>query len=76
MSTAEIEVVEGFTSIGVAPDKAMAAAAAINRRDAMADLGTVRKDIAAVQPDVNLLKWMVAFLLAIAVAILVKQFVR
>jgi hypothetical protein len=54
----------------------MAAAAAINRRDAMADLGTVRKDIAAVQSDVNLLKWMVAFLLAIAVAILVKQFVH
>jgi hypothetical protein len=64
MSTAEIEVVEAFTSIGVAPDKAMA------------DLGTVRKDIAAVQSDVNLLKWMVAFLLAIAVTILVEQFVR
>jgi len=36
MSTAE--VVEAFTSIGVAPDKAMAAAAALNKRDALADV--------------------------------------
>ncbi len=74
MSTAEIEVVETFTSIGVAADKAMAAAAALNKRDAMADIGAVRKDIASLQSDMNLLKWMVAFLLAIAVAIFVKQF--
>jgi hypothetical protein len=35
MSTAEIEVVEAFRSIRVTPEKAMASAAALNKRDAL-----------------------------------------
>jgi hypothetical protein len=87
MSTAEIEVVEAFTSIGIAPEKAMAAAAALNRRDALADLSgfkseilaavsAVGKELSVVKSDVAVLKWMAGFTLAIVVALLLKDFVR
>ncbi len=69
MSTAEIEVVEAFTSIGVAPDKAMAAAAALNKRDALADVAGVKSDLAVV-------KWMLGFDLALTLVVLGKLFLH
>jgi hypothetical protein len=69
MSTAELEVIEAFTSIGVAPEKAMAAAAALNRRDALSD-------VASVKADISVMKWMVGFNIAMTAAILVKLFVH
>ncbi len=41
MSTAEIEVVEAFRSVRVTPEKAMASAAALNKRDALADISAL-----------------------------------
>jgi hypothetical protein len=69
MSTAEIEVVEAFTSIGVSPERAMAAAAALNKQVAL-------PDIAGVKPDVSVMKWMVGFNIAMTVAILLKLLVH
>jgi hypothetical protein len=69
MSTAEIEGVEAFTSIGVAPDKAMAAAAALNKRDALADVQGVNIKLAV-------LTWMVGFNLALTVAIVIRLFLH
>jgi len=69
VSTAEIEVVEAFTSIGVAPEKAMAAAAALNKRDALADVNTVNVKLAV-------LTWMVGFNLALTVTVIVKDFMH
>jgi hypothetical protein len=69
MSTAEIEVVEAFTSIGVTADKAMAAAAALNKRDALADVQTVNVKLAV-------LTWMVGFNLALTVTLVVKNFLH
>jgi hypothetical protein len=69
MSTAEIEMVDAFTSIGVSPEKAMAAAAALNRRDALAD-------VAGVNAKLAVLSWMVGFNLALTAAMLIKDFVR
>lgn len=69
MSTAEIEVVEAFTSIGVAPDKAMAAAAALNKRDSLADVQSVNVKMAV-------LTWMVGFNLALTVTVSIKLFLH
>jgi len=69
MSTAEIEVVEAFISIGVTADKAMAAAAALNKRDALADVQTVNVKLAV-------LTWMVGFNLALTVTLVVKNFLH
>ncbi len=52
MSTMEAEVFETFRSAGVADDKASAAAQALSKRDV---------DVAPLKADVQLLKWMVGF---------------
>jgi hypothetical protein len=62
MSTAEIEVVEAFTSIGVTLDKAMSAAAALNKRDALLDVGSVRSELVGVKTDLGVLKTDVSLL--------------
>ena len=67
MSTLQGEVYEAFRSIDVPEDKAIAAAAALSRRD---------EEVASVRADVLLLKWMVGFGLALNVAILLKLFVH
>jgi hypothetical protein len=69
MSTAEIEVVEAFTSIGIATEKAMAAAAALNKRDDLADVHGQNTKLAV-------LTWMVGFNLAINVTLAVKIFLH
>ncbi|OYV41975.1 MAG: hypothetical protein B7Z81_00160 [Acidocella sp. 20-61-6] len=69
MRSAKLEGIEAFTSIGVAPEKAMAAAAALNRRDALSD-------VARVKADLSVMKWMVGLNIAMTAAILVKLFVH
>jgi len=69
MSTAGIEVVDAFTAIGVAPDKAMAAAAALNKQDALVDVQGVKADVAVV-------KWMAGFNLGLSLLILGKLFIH
>ncbi len=60
------EVFDAFRSIGVAEDKALKAAAALNERD---------KDVIALKSDMGLLKWMVGFVVALQIAIVVKLFI-
>jgi hypothetical protein len=69
MSTAEVEVVEAFTSVGITPERAMAAAAALNKRDALSDVSGVKSDVAV-------MKWMLGFNIAMTVAVLLKLFVH
>jgi len=65
MSTMEAELFEPFRSAGVADDKASASAQALSRRDV---------DVASLRADVELLKWMVGFVGAGVVALVIKAF--
>jgi len=89
MSTLEIEVVEAFQSLGVTPEVAMRAAAALHKRDGErmsktdasivridARLGEMGKDISDLRTDVDLLKWMVGFALVILVTLLGKALIK
>lgn len=61
------EVYEAFRSIDVPEDKAVKAAAALSKRDD--DVGTLKSDM-------NLMKWMLGFVLAFQIGIFVKLFIH
>ncbi len=65
MANMQSEVYEAFRSIDIPEDKAMKAAGALARRD---------DDVGALKADVQLIKWMLGFVLAMLVAILFKLF--
>jgi hypothetical protein len=67
MTTIQSEVFEAFRDMGVAEDKAVKAAAALSKRD---------DDVVSLKADVNLIKWMVGFMLAMVVALFLKQFIH
>lgn len=67
MTTMQSEVYEAFRSIDVPEDKAVKAAAALSKRDD--DVGTLKSDM-------NLMKWMLGFVLAFQIGIFVKLFVH
>lgn len=67
MTTMRSEVCEAFRSIDVPEDKAVKAASALGKRDD--DVGTLKSDM-------NLLKWMMGFVLAFQIGIFVKLFVH
>jgi hypothetical protein len=59
------EVFEAFRSIDIPEDKALKAAAALAKRD---------DDVGALKADVQLMKWMLGFVLAFQIALLFKAF--
>jgi hypothetical protein len=67
MSTMQAEVFEAFRSINVPEDKALKAASALSQRDS---------EVSALKTDVNVMKWMMGFVLAFQVAIFAKLFVH
>jgi len=67
MTTIQSEIFDAFRSMGVSEDKAVKAAAALSRRD---------DDVTSLKTDVNLMKWMIGFVLAFQVASFVKLFVH
>lgn len=62
--------------MGAAEDKARKAAAVLGKRDdePTAAVTSLKRDIASLKADQVLTKWMVGFLLAFNVAIVVKLF--
>jgi chemotaxis response regulator CheB len=81
MSVMDAEVFDAFRSIGVADDKASAAAQAMKRQDPdiltiKVDMGVMKGDIATLKVDVALLKWMVGFIVAGIIALVLKAFVH
>jgi aconitase B len=67
MSSIQAEVFEAFRAIDIPEEKALKAASALSKRDT---------DVESMKSDVNLLKWMVGFILAFQVAIVAKLFIR
>ncbi|MFS2011894.1 hypothetical protein ACCD06_18730 [Azospirillum sp. CT11-132] len=67
MTAMQSEVYEAFRSIDVPEDKAVKAAAALSKRDD--DVGTLKSDM-------NLMKWMLGFVLAFQIGIFVKLFIH
>jgi hypothetical protein len=65
MANMQSEVYEAFRSIDIPEDKAMKTAGALAKRD---------DDVGALKADVQLIKWMLGFVLAMLVAILFKLF--
>jgi len=59
------EVFEAFRDIGVQEDKALKAAGALSRRD---------DDVTALKADMQLVKWMLGFVLAFQIATALKLF--
>ncbi|HYF87192.1 hypothetical protein [Azospirillum sp.] len=67
MTTMQSEVYEAFRSIDVPEDKAVKAAAALSKRD---------DDVGGLKSDMNLMKWMLGFVLAFQIGIFVKLFIH
>jgi hypothetical protein len=67
MSVMQTEVFEAFRAIDIPEDKALKAAAALSARD---------DDVTSLKSDVNLMKWMMGFVLAFQIAIFVKLFLH
>ena len=67
MSARQSEVFEAFRAIDIPKDKALKAATALGKRD---------DDVASIEAEPLLVKWMVGFVLAFRIAIAVKLFVR
>ncbi|MDG5493710.1 integrase [Niveispirillum sp. SYP-B3756] len=65
MSTMQTEVFEAFRAIDIPEEKALKAASALSKRD---------EDVTGLKSDVNIIKWMMGFVLAFQVAIFVKLF--
>jgi hypothetical protein len=63
----QMEVFEAFRAIDIPEDKALKAAAALNKRDG---------DVASLKTDTSILKWMMGFVLAFQVAIFAKLFLH
>jgi hypothetical protein len=62
-----MEFFEAFRAIDIPEDKALKAAAALNKRDG---------DVASLKTDTSILKWMMGFVLAFQVAIFAKLFLH
>lgn len=67
MTVMQSEVYEAFRSIDVPEDKALKAAAALSKRD---------DDVTSLKGDMQLMKWMVGFVLAFQIGIFVKLFIH
>ncbi len=65
MTVMQSEVFEAFRAIDVPEEKALKAAAALNKRD---------DEVSSLKADMLLLKWMLGFVLAFQVGIFVKLF--
>ena len=65
MTVMHSEVFEAFRAIDVPEEKALKAAAALNRRD---------EDVSSLKSDMLLLKWMLGFVLAFQVGIFIRLF--
>ena len=65
MTVMQSEVFEAFRAIDVPEEKALRAAAALNKRD---------DEVTSLKADMLLLKWMLGFVLAFQVGIFVKLF--
>jgi hypothetical protein len=63
----QAEVLEAFRSIDIPEEKALKAATVLGQRDT---------DVASLRTDINLIKWMMGFVLAFQVAIFVKLFIH
>jgi hypothetical protein len=84
----EAEVFDAFHSIGIADDKAVAAALALSKRvpDVLgmkldirtlkADVGILKGDVATLKVDVSPLKWMLGFVFAGVLTLVLKAFVH
>jgi hypothetical protein len=67
MSAMQSEVFEAFRAIDIPEDKALKAAQALSSRD---------NDVTTLKTDMAIMKWMIAFVLAFQVAIVVKLFLH
>ncbi len=67
MTTMPSEVSEAFRSIDIPEDKALKAAGALAKRD---------DDVIGLKFDVQLMKWMLSFVLAFQIAIAMKLFIH
>ncbi len=67
MSVMQIEVFEAFRAIEIPEDKALKAATALNKRD---------DDVTSIKAELLLVKWMVGFVLASQIAMVVKLFIH
>lgn len=65
MTVMHSEVFEAFRAIDVPEEKALKAAAALNKRD---------EDVSSLKSDMLLLKWMLGFVLAFQVGIFIRLF--
>jgi hypothetical protein len=68
MTTMIREVYEALKEAGATEEKAAAAAEAIEEARDETRLRGIERDVADVKADVRLMKWMLGFLLALAVA--------
>ena len=67
MSVLQSEVFEAFRAIDIPEDKALKAATALSKRD---------DDVASIKSELLLMKWMLGFVLAFQIAIVVKLFMH
>jgi len=67
MTTMQSEVFEAFRSIDIPEDKALRAAGALAKRYG---------DVTGLKPDVQMMKWMLSFVLAFQIAIAMKLFIH
>ena len=74
MSTMISEVYDAFIAAGAPEDKARKAAEALANYDQRFD--KVEREILRTQAELILLKWMVGFVIALDVAILIRVFFR
>jgi hypothetical protein len=88
MSAMEAEVFEAFRSMGIPDEKASAAAQALSKRDhtlyittMKGDIATLKSDVAILKVDVNslkadhhLIKWMLGFVGAGVLSLVIKAF--
>jgi hypothetical protein len=61
------EVFEAFRSIDIPEDKALKAAGALAKRD---------DDVVSLKSDMQLVKWMLGFVLAFQIAVVLKLFIH
>lgn len=67
MSAMESEVYEAFRAIAIPEDKALKAAAALSKRD---------DDVSSIKAELNVIKWMMGFVLAFQAGIFTKLFMH
>ncbi len=67
VTTMQSEVFEAFRSIDIPEDKALKAAGALAKRD---------DDVVSLKSDMQLVKWMLGFVLAFQIAVVLKLFIH